>query len=122
MPFWLKNKHFLKESSNISWSDFCLNLRFERRTARGSRNLGFHERISIHEAVQGLWAIYCLHRHRYFRVGCARHKPAVEYFDKPYVSPYHFPLISPGTKIAALPPAVQLTVEQRPEAQKLMTC
>ena len=45
-----------------------------------------------------------------FAFGCARDKPAVEYFEKPYVSPYHFPLISPGTKFAALPPAVQLTV------------
>jgi hypothetical protein len=43
--------------------------------------------------------------------GCScRQKPAVEVVSFPESSPYRAPLISPGTKFAALPPAVQHTV------------
>ena len=42
--------------------------------------------------------------------GCARQRPAVDVFEKPALVTYDAPLLSPGTKFAALPPAVQHTV------------
>jgi len=46
-----------------------------------------------------------------FAAGCAHHpNAAVETYHVPYGAAYHIPLVSPGTKFAALPPAVQHTV------------
>jgi hypothetical protein len=43
--------------------------------------------------------------------GCASGpKPAVAVYRQPYPSSYHDPIVSPGTKFAALPPAVQNTI------------
>lgn len=43
--------------------------------------------------------------------GCAvRQRPAVAVFDFPETTPYTAPLVSPGTKFAALPAAVQHTI------------
>lgn len=43
--------------------------------------------------------------------GCIlRQEPAVAVYEPPPTGPYSLPLISPGTKFAALPPAVQHTI------------
>lgn len=42
---------------------------------------------------------------------CAhKQQPAIELYDRPYLAAYHYPLVSPGTKFAALPPAVQNSI------------
>jgi hypothetical protein len=43
-------------------------------------------------------------------VGCARHKATMVVYKSPNANPYSAPLISPGTKFASLPPAVQHTI------------
>lgn len=42
--------------------------------------------------------------------GCARQRPAAAILEKPAEVPYVTPLLSPGTKFASLPPAVQHTI------------
>ncbi len=51
--------------------------------------------------------------------GCARRRPAVAHYSNPPAVPYGIPLLSPGTKFASLPPAVQHTIRAETGAAQI---